>query len=140
MWFAVLVGSVAAFAFIAVWLALGLFLSPSRPMSREEREHLRRTVDEGQGVVTAVKAEAFVDHWQLEQQETEPPIQMLRMAFSALGYRDLTTVSGVIANKVTYRVPEHQRWPDARDITCPKTLRSLHYSKERREFYVLDQS
>ena len=108
-----------------------------RLMSPEEREHLRQAVDrwdhKDNPFLSAQVAEDFVDRWQLEQQENSPPIQVLRMACSSLGYRDLTTVSA-------YRIPEHQRWPDARDITCPKTLRSLHYSKERREFYVLDQS
>ena len=137
MWLAILVGSVVACVLLGTWVVLGLwlFFAPPRPLSPEEREYLRQSVDcSASSAFGGVDvAEGFLDRWQLEQQESHPPIQVLRMACSALGYRDLTTVSA-------YRVPEHQRWPDARDITCPKTLRSLHYSKERREFYVLDQS
>lgn len=111
----------------------------ARPLDVPDPLDRQRLAQEADGLASGAftgrpswVAEEFVARWQLEQQENRPPIQVLRMACSSLGYRDLTTLGG-------FQIPQHQRWPDPQDIVCGETGRSLHYSAERREYYVLEQ-
>lgn len=116
------------------WLVQDL---PDHPLPALDRIRLQQLAERERkhvvdvGALSLAQRWGLVNFWQCEQQDREPPVILLRTALSALGYADLTTP--------LWKVPEHQRWPDAQDIVNIENLFSLHYSRSRREFYFLDR-